>query len=521
MNYVPSNTNRTPGNNNNNSNSPIQTPPRSPSEASLASNRDIASDSVLSPLNSPVTLPPVPVSQQLPLTPIPRTLPPTPLAGLKAPQPTPPAAKQPPQPTIAANVALPLGQELLQLQQRYENLAESSRRHGFALQENAAAIRRLNEQSSEQTLLLRQLLERSDSEARTNRNVGTNNGSTSGSRSDNFPSEDNTNVRSFNNAGLNAQGRPNSEVRRVLEDKHIPSVITTIKSPVSDDIVGWIETLQSTARAMGWNDADLRQVLMFRTGGTLNKFLFRELDISNMTFTRIVNAIFSKWNNIDRLMINTQRLQNTRMIDGETVEAYYERFIDVAARVTNKSDFDKMITFIDGLSEQLREHMIKNSQPRDLETAYTAAQNAESWKSLFQKKPVTKKETIYQVIRPLTTTQRQYSPATTPGNFNSYNSGNFNTPRPFNQRPFSPKTPQSTSPKTPVPSPTNAKFNSNNSAARRLNFNTPQHNNIEEVPAAEAAEAAEPQDEFNNVEEPYYVVDDNAPAPGNDLLEEQ
>lgn len=44
--YVPSNANAS-GNNNNNNNSPIQTPPRSPSEASLASNRDIASEAYL------------------------------------------------------------------------------------------------------------------------------------------------------------------------------------------------------------------------------------------------------------------------------------------------------------------------------------------------------------------------------------------------------------------------------------------------------------------------------------------
>ena len=322
-----------PNNNNNNNNSPIQTPPRSPSEASLASNRDIASDSVLSPLNSPVIVPPALVPQQPPKSPQPRTLPPTPLAGLKAQQPTPSAAKQPPQPIVAANVALPPGQDTLQLRQRVENIAESNRRHGILLAENSSAIRRLGEALSENTQLLQQILERSNSRANTD-DVGETARHTSRSHSDNYSTGNNTNVRAnyvSSNVGTNAPHQQDSNVRRVLEDKHIPSAILTIKSPVNDDIVHWIEKLQSIVRHQGWTDADIRQVFLFRTGGALNDFLFKDLDISTMTFAQIVAAIFQKWNTIDRLMINTQKLQNIRMKDGETVKEYYERFIDVAA----------------------------------------------------------------------------------------------------------------------------------------------------------------------------------------------
>lgn len=137
--YVPSNTNR-PGTNNN---SPMNTPPRSPSEASLASNRDINSDGVLSPLGSPppnVILPPAPVLQQLPVTPLPNTRAPTPLAAPKVPVPPPQAPQQPLQAQVNANVALPPAQDLVQLQQRVDNLAESNRRHGILLGENSSAI---------------------------------------------------------------------------------------------------------------------------------------------------------------------------------------------------------------------------------------------------------------------------------------------------------------------------------------------------------------------------------------------
>lgn len=499
--------------------SPIRTPPRSPSEASLASSRDINSDGVLSPLNSPppgVVLPPAPVPQQLPIIPQARSLPPTPVNGLNAPFVPPPAAKQPQQPVVAANVASPSEQEMAQLRQRVENIAESNRRHGLMLGENATAIRQLRESVGESNRLLSQLLDRSDQIASTRAD----NRSAPASRSNNFSNENNTNVRPNNNTGvLNAQLNPQEPVRKVTEDKHIPQVLKVIKSPVNEDIVSWIEKLQSIARNQKWSDADIRQVFLFRTGGTLNNFLFGEIEISTMTFAQIVNAIFRKWNNIDRLMINTRKLQNTRMQDGETVETYYERFIEVAGRVTNKSDFDKMILFVDGLSEELREQIVKNSQPKDLDSAYTAAQNAESWKSLFPaKKQAVKKETIYQVVRPINS-QRPFTPASGSyqGNFSPQSPGSFNTPRPFSPRP----TPMNSAPtpKTPAPAPSNWKSN-NSSAVRRLNFSTPQHNNIDDPDPADVAMSNGPQEEFNNMEETLYVVEEDAPEPGNDLLEE-
>ncbi len=509
--YVPSNNNR-PGTNNN---SPVQTPPRSPSEASLASNQELASDGMLSPLNSPPSMvtPPLPVPQQLPATPQPRTLPPTPLAGLKTPLVVPPTAKQPSQPIVAANVASPPGQDLMQLQDRVNSLAESNRRHGILLQENSTTIRQIRESIAETTRLLYQLVERNDhNPSPSSGNVR----SAPASRSNNYSTENNTNVRP-NNVGSNAQNPHDSNIRRVIEDKHIPPAITMIKSPVNDDIVSWIEKLQSIARNQQWTDADIRQVFLFRTGGALNNFLFKDLDISTMTFTQIVDAIFQKWNNIDRLMINTQKLQNTRMKDGETVEEYYERFIEVAARVTNKSDFDKMVAFIDGLTEELREQMVKNAQPKDLDSAYTSAQNAESWKSLFRpKKSLVKKETIYQIVRPINP-QRPSNPGSYNANFNAPSPGNFNSPKPFSPKP--PSTPYPNTPKTPAPTNAHSKFN-NSSAVRRLNFGTPQHNNIEEVTSADEAVATDPQAELNNVEDTYYIVDDGAPEPGNDLLEE-
>jgi hypothetical protein len=336
---------------------------------------------VLSPLNSPpsVVLPPAPVPQQLPSSLLPRALPRTPLAGPKTPLAAPSTAKQPLQPIVAANAALPHAQDVTQLQQRVENITESNRRHRVLLAENSSTIRQMKESMTETNRLLTQLLERSDSNVNTNGNVGANLESASGFHLNNFSTRNNTNVRPPDNTGSNAQHRQDSDTRRVLEDKHIPPAITFIKSPVSDDIVNWVVKLQSIARNQRWTDADIRQVFLFRTGGTLNDFLFKELDISNMAFPQIVNAIIRKWNNIDHLMVNTHKLQNTRMNDGETVEEYYERFIDVATRVSNKSDFDKMIAFIDGLSEDLCEHMVKNSHPTDLDSAYITAQNAESW----------------------------------------------------------------------------------------------------------------------------------------------
>ena len=156
-----------------------------------------------------------------------------------------------------------------------------------------------------------------------------------------------------------------------------------------------------------------------------------------------------------------------------------------------------MFAFVDGLTEELREHMVKNSHPRDLDSAYIAAQTAESWRSLFRsKKPVVKKETIYQVVRPLNS-QRPMTPGSNFGNFSSPNPGNFNTPKPF--APKTPTMPYSALPKTPATTPASSKSN-NNSAVRRLNFNTPQHNNIEEVDSADAAIPSSPQDKVNNVE---------------------
>ncbi len=511
--YVPSNTNVGPNNNN----SPIQTPPRSPSEASLASSRDIVSDGVLSPLNSPQpVLQPEPVPHQLPENNGQRPNPKTPPAGFKAPPPVTPAAKQPPQPNVAANAAMPSGQDYDRLRQQVENLAESNRRHRDLLTENTNSIRQMRADMSDTNQLLQNLIEKiSETPQREDPNIA--NGSTSRSRSDPYSSGNITNVRPFNNTGSNAQNQQDSDVRRVLEDKHIPPAITKIKSPVSNDIVHWIEKLQAIARNQRWTDADIRQVFLFRTEGTLNDFLFKELDISTMTFAQIVNAIFTKWNNIDRIMINTHKLQNTRMNDGETVEEYYERFLDVANRVTNKSDFDKMISFIDGLTEELREHMVKNSHPKDLDSAYNAAQNAESWRALFKpKKPVTKKETIYQVIRPVMP-QRPPIYGSHPGNSPAPRPVNFNTPKPYT--PKTPSMPYTATPKTPAPTSANSKYNYP-SAVRRLDFTTPQHNNIEEVETADAAASTGPQDEVNNVEESYYIVDDGAPEPGNDLLEE-
>ncbi len=538
-------------NNNNNIEDSIDTPPRSPSEGSVASHgstlQDLFGSAVLSPVGSPPLtantnngippipvaesppqmLPPAPVKQQLPTSPplpkvavAPKVQTPPPNIGANPKQPiaAPPKAQNP-----VGNVPDLQGLED-RIMMRMDNFHESLRR-----------IRESNDELRANYELIRNQFRDIDTGLRNHEQAlnelfemrDRQDPPSEGAQSQSAEPRSRPDHRAAASAPANRRPVPAPRSQRVtfdshqnddedalidmvLEEKHIPPIIETmsgIGGSKTQTMAEWIDNIRVVVTKKRWSDYTARQIFMLRTKGSLYRFLFKENDIDALPLGRILDLIRGRFVTVDQELIDHATIRSIKMENDESVDAYWERFDAIAGRMS-KSDFDKMSDFISGLRDDIKEGTV-DRHPDSLLAAYNAAQRVESWKNAFYDRSKSSKKSF--------NSNSNFIPYSKPQS--SWQSNRDRTPsKPFaNASPSSPKTPAPQSgfqPRSSQSKPFNTPSSSSrvqqgSSVVKKLQFTTPQHNNIEDADI----------DEFNNVEEEF-DVDENEEEPGNELSEE-